>query len=229
MILRGSWNSKDLFNSTLWFQFLPAVTSFQTLHLFRWRRFSKPPLWGLRLGLMKSTPPPLFRLNVTFCILLEVWYIYSYAPSSQQPQERGVVTSQISRSVDSKRKSWLPLEEYPRYILPTYTTFFVHYTMVVNGKVSLWLRLPPLDLLCGCFRAFLCPSSFSTLFLRVPWRSNLSTYTLEVKVADLSPRHFRKQSATDGTKLDINIGDTRVWRLGFFGPNLQPWKSIKDY
>ena len=33
------------------------------------------------------------------------------------------------------------------------------------------------------------------------------------KIADLSPIHFRKQAATDGTKLDINIGDTRVWRL----------------
>ena len=26
------------------------------------------------------------------------------------------------------------------------------------------------------------------------------------EVADLSPIHFRKQSATDGTKLDLNIG-----------------------
>ena len=26
------------------------------------------------------------------------------------------------------------------------------------------------------------------------------------KVADLSPLHFRKQSATDGTKLDLKIG-----------------------
>ena len=33
------------------------------------------------------------------------------------------------------------------------------------------------------------------------------------KVADLSPLHFRKQAATDGTKLDLNIGETRVWRL----------------
>ena len=35
------------------------------------------------------------------------------------------------------------------------------------------------------------------------------------KVADLFPTRFRKQSATDGTKLDLNIGDS--------GPNLQPW------
>ena len=28
------------------------------------------------------------------------------------------------------------------------------------------------------------------------------------KLADLSP--FRKESATDGTKLDLNIGETRV-------------------
>ena len=41
------------------------------------------------------------------------------------------------------------------------------------------------------------------------------------KVADLSPIHFPKQSATDGTKLDLNIGETRVWRLDS-GPNLQP-------
>ena len=41
------------------------------------------------------------------------------------------------------------------------------------------------------------------------------------KVADLSSRHFRKQSATDGTKPDLNIGETRVWPLDS-GPNLQP-------
>ena len=40
------------------------------------------------------------------------------------------------------------------------------------------------------------------------------------KVADLSPIHFRKQAATDGTKLDLNIGETRVWRLDS-GPNPQ--------
>ena len=28
------------------------------------------------------------------------------------------------------------------------------------------------------------------------------------KVANLSPIHFRKLSATDGTKLDLNIGDS---------------------
>ena len=38
---------------------------------------------------------------------------------------------------------------------------------------------------------------------------------------DLSPIHFRKQSVTDGTKPDLNIGETRVWRLDS-GPNLQP-------
>ena len=41
------------------------------------------------------------------------------------------------------------------------------------------------------------------------------------KVADLSPIHFRKQSATDGTKLDLKIGETRVWRIDS-GSNLQP-------
>ena len=41
------------------------------------------------------------------------------------------------------------------------------------------------------------------------------------KVADLSPIYFRKQSATDGTKKDLNIRETRVWRLDS-GPNLQP-------
>ena len=39
------------------------------------------------------------------------------------------------------------------------------------------------------------------------------------KIADLSPIHFRKQSATDGTKPDLNIGETKVWRLDS-GPNL---------
>ena len=29
------------------------------------------------------------------------------------------------------------------------------------------------------------------------------------KVADLSPIFFRKESATDGTKLDLNIGETQ--------------------
>ena len=46
------------------------------------------------------------------------------------------------------------------------------------------------------------------------------------KVADLSPIHFRKQAATDGTKLDLNIGETRVWRLDS-GPNLQSWTRIQ--
>ena len=31
------------------------------------------------------------------------------------------------------------------------------------------------------------------------------------KVADLSPIHFRKQSATDNTKLDLYILVSRVW------------------
>ena len=42
------------------------------------------------------------------------------------------------------------------------------------------------------------------------------------KVADLSPIHFRKQSATDDTPTDLNIGNSRVWRLNLNGPNLQP-------
>ena len=33
------------------------------------------------------------------------------------------------------------------------------------------------------------------------------------KVADLSPIHFRKQSARDGFSGDLNIGEARVWRL----------------
>ena len=37
---------------------------------------------------------------------------------------------------------------------------------------------------------------------------------------------FRKHSATDGTELDLNIGETRVWRLDS-GPNLQPWIWFK--
>ena len=32
---------------------------------------------------------------------------------------------------------------------------------------------------------------------------------------------FGNKAATDGTKLDLNIGETRVWRLDS-GPNLQP-------
>ena len=47
------------------------------------------------------------------------------------------------------------------------------------------------------------------------------------KVADLSPKHLRKQSATDGTKKDLNIAETRVWRLDS-GPNLQPWLSVLE-
>ena len=43
------------------------------------------------------------------------------------------------------------------------------------------------------------------------------------KVADLAPIHFRKQSATDGTKPDLNMGETSVWRHDS-GPNLQPCK-----
>ncbi len=38
-------------------------------------------------------------------------------------------------------------------------------------------------------------------------------WNLRSKVADLSLIHFRKQSATDGTKPDLTIGETRVWRL----------------
>ena len=43
------------------------------------------------------------------------------------------------------------------------------------------------------------------------------------KVADLSPKNIfgNKQSATDGTTMDLNIGETRVWRLDS-RPNLQP-------
>ena len=36
-----------------------------------------------------------------------------------------------------------------------------------------------------------------------------------------SEKHFRKLSATDGTKKDLNIGETRVWRIDS-GPNPQP-------
>ena len=39
-------------------------------------------------------------------------------------------------------------------------------------------------------------------------------FTPENKVADLSPKDmFGNKAATDGTKLDLNIGETRVWRL----------------
>ena len=51
---------------------------------------------------------------------------------------------------------------------------------------------------------------------------NKSIHLKTTKVADLSSKNiFRKQSATDGTKPDLNIGETRVWRLDS-GPNLQP-------
>ena len=40
------------------------------------------------------------------------------------------------------------------------------------------------------------------------------------KLADLSPIHFRKTSATDGTKPDLNIGETwGLARLDESGPN----------
>ena len=43
------------------------------------------------------------------------------------------------------------------------------------------------------------------------------------KVAGSCPRYiFGNKAATDGTNLDLNIGETSFWRLGFFGPNLQP-------
>ena len=43
------------------------------------------------------------------------------------------------------------------------------------------------------------------------------------KVADLSPVHFRKQTATDGTKLDLNIGFHQGLAALIQGPpNLQP-------
>ena len=47
----------------------------------------------------------------------------------------------------------------------------------------------------------------------------------EVKVADLSPIYTCSETnkATDGTKLDLNIGETRVWWLDS-GLDLQPWK-----
>ena len=43
-----------------------------------------------------------------------------------------------------------------------------------------------------------------------------------IKYTDLSPIHFWKQSATDGTKLDLNIGETRVWRLDESGQIYNP-------
>ena len=56
---------------------------------------------------------------------------------------------------------------------------------------------------------------------RLPWHEMRE----KNKVADLSPIHFRKRSATDGTKLDLIIGETRVWRRDS-GPNLQPWTVL---
>ena len=39
--------------------------------------------------------------------------------------------------------------------------------------------------------------------------------------------HFRKQSATDGTKLDLNIGETRLWRLDETGQICNPGSQKK--
>ena len=70
----------------------------------------------------------------------------------------------------------------------------------------------------------------ATIFTQGWWSAWLFSFTLtwnawKNKVADLSPIHFRKRSATDGTKLDLNIGESRVWRLDS-GPNLQPWTVL---
>ena len=46
-----------------------------------------------------------------------------------------------------------------------------------------------------------------------------------IKVAYLSPLYIFGNKATDGTKLDLNIGDSRVWRLDS-GPNLQPCSLV---
>ena len=49
------------------------------------------------------------------------------------------------------------------------------------------------------------------------------------KVADLSPIHFRKLSATDGTKLDLNIGvSPGVW-LCIYNPEVDPSKTVSSF
>ena len=41
----------------------------------------------------------------------------------------------------------------------------------------------------------------------------------------MSSIHFRKQAATDGATMDLNLVETKVWRLCFRGPNLQPLQA----
>ena len=49
------------------------------------------------------------------------------------------------------------------------------------------------------------------------------------KVADLSPIHFRKLSATDGTKLDLDIGvSPGVW-LCIYKPAVDPSKTVSSF
>ena len=67
------------------------------------------------------------------------------------------------------------------------------------------------------------------IWTKPPWNYvpavNLQGCTPFIKVAYLSPLYIFGNKATDGTKLDLNIGDTRVWRLDS-GPNLQPCSLV---
>ena len=74
-------------------------------------------------------------------------------------------------------------------------------------------------------------SSRSVVFFKPPWRQQFFTSqkkphpkSKKNKVADLSPKNIfgNKTRHRWHLSLDLNIGETRVWRLGFFGPNLQP-------
>ena len=51
------------------------------------------------------------------------------------------------------------------------------------------------------------------------YRSVVKYQTVKHKVADLSPKHLGKQSATNDTKLDVNIGVAPGFGVDS-GPNL---------
>ena len=43
--------------------------------------------------------------------------------------------------------------------------------------------------------------------------STMGFITIKQGCRFVPEKHFQKQAATDGTKPDLNIGETRVWRL----------------
>lgn len=64
----------------------------------------------------------------------------------------------------------------------------------------------------------ICINHYSILLLDIQTSLMVSEiagiYPLSTKVADVSPKkHVRNLSTTDGTKPDLNIVETRLWRL----------------